>query len=206
MLMYTSCGWFFDELSGLETVQVVEYAGRAVQLAESLFSSGIEEPFLTALSAAKSNIPEHGDGRRIYDKFVKSSMIDLLKVGAHYAISAIFEDYVEKTEIYSYRVDKEDFETFNSGQSTLALGKITVLSSVIPESCRVSFCVLYFGNHALNGAVRPLQGEEAYGTMRMMRSRLSPQGISRNSTSWTGISARTTIPSGISSGTSSARY
>jgi hypothetical protein len=63
-------------------------------------------------------------------------------------------------------VDKEEFETFNSGQSTLALGKITVRSSIIPESCRVSFCVLYFGNHALNGAVRPLQGEEAYGTMR----------------------------------------
>ncbi|HKZ16224.1 MAG TPA: DUF3536 domain-containing protein [Geobacteraceae bacterium] len=166
MLMYTSCGWFFDELSGLETVQVVEYAGRAVQLAESLFSSGIEEPFLSALSAAKSNIPEYGDGRRIYEKFVKPSMIDLLKVGAHYAVSAIFEDYVEKTEVYSYSVDKEEFETFGSGQSTLAVGKITVRSSIIPESGRVSFCVLYFGNHALNGAVRLFQGDEAYGAMR----------------------------------------
>jgi hypothetical protein len=166
MLMYTSCGWFFDELSGLETVQIIEYAGRAVQLAEGLSPDGIEESFLKDLSAAKSNLPEHGDGRRIYEKFVKPSLIDLLKVGAHYAVSAIFEDYVEKTEIFSYRVDKEDLETFKSGQSVLAVGKITVRSSIIPESGRVSFCVLYFGNHALNGAVRPFQNDVAYGAMR----------------------------------------
>jgi hypothetical protein len=33
LLMFTSCGWFFDELSGLETVQVIQYAARALQLA-----------------------------------------------------------------------------------------------------------------------------------------------------------------------------
>src|SRR6202789_2015691 len=36
-LMYTSCGWFFDDISGIETVQVIAYAARALQLAQNLF-------------------------------------------------------------------------------------------------------------------------------------------------------------------------
>ena len=70
MLMYTSCGWFFDELSGIETVQVIQYAGRAVQLAQELFGDHIEETFVDLLGEAKSNIPENRNGRRIYEKFV----------------------------------------------------------------------------------------------------------------------------------------
>src|SRR5262249_4271648 len=87
MLMYTSCGWFFDELSGIETVQVIQYASRVVQLAEELFGEAIEQRFLEKLALAKSNIPEHKDGANIYLKFVKPAMVDLLKLGAHYAIS-----------------------------------------------------------------------------------------------------------------------
>ena len=68
MLMYTSCGWFFDELSGIETVQVIQYAGRAAQLAEELFGNHQQSLFIEKLSQAKSNIPEHGDGGRIYQE------------------------------------------------------------------------------------------------------------------------------------------
>ena len=51
MLMYTSCGWFFDELSGIETVQIIQYAGRVVQLAEELFDQSMEEAFTQRLGA-----------------------------------------------------------------------------------------------------------------------------------------------------------
>jgi len=76
MLMYTSCGWFFDEISGIESVQVVQYAARAIQLAQDLFGQDLEPGFLDVFQGAKSNIPENGDGRRIYDRFVKPAMID----------------------------------------------------------------------------------------------------------------------------------
>ena len=66
MLMYTSCGWFFDELSGIETVQVIQYAGRVVQLAQELFDDPLEQRFLEKLALAKSNLPEHRDGANIY--------------------------------------------------------------------------------------------------------------------------------------------
>ena len=93
MLMYTSCGWFFDELSGIETVQVIQYAGRAAQLAEELFGDHPQSLFIEKLSQAKSNIPEHGDGGRIYKKFVQPAFVDLRKVAAHYAIRSLFEPY-----------------------------------------------------------------------------------------------------------------
>ena len=75
MLMYTSCGWFFDEISRPEPVQVIQYAGRVVQLAKDLFGDDIEEDFLKILEQAKSNIPEQGDGRRIYKTLLKPSMM-----------------------------------------------------------------------------------------------------------------------------------
>ncbi|HYB52510.1 MAG TPA: DUF3536 domain-containing protein, partial [Thermoanaerobaculia bacterium] len=58
MLMFTSCGWFFDDVSGIEAVQVLQYAGRVVQLAEDLFGGSFEGPFLDALARARSNRPE----------------------------------------------------------------------------------------------------------------------------------------------------
>ena len=77
MLMYTSCGWFFDELSGIETVQVIHYAGRALRLAEECSGESIEAEFLQHLANAKSNLPEHGDGAQIYEKWVKPAVVDI---------------------------------------------------------------------------------------------------------------------------------
>jgi alpha-amylase/alpha-mannosidase (GH57 family) len=96
MLMYTSCGWFFDDLSGIETVQVIQYAGRVVQLGEELFDASLEEGFLQRLARAHSNLAEQGDGAAIYRRSVKPNMVDLAKLGAHYAISSLFESYPKK--------------------------------------------------------------------------------------------------------------
>ena len=72
MLMYTSCGWFFDELSGIETVQVIQYAGRVVQLAEELFGDPFEAHFLERLAAAKSNLARiRQTARTSIERYVK---------------------------------------------------------------------------------------------------------------------------------------
>jgi alpha-amylase/alpha-mannosidase (GH57 family) len=166
MLMYTSCGWFFDELSGLETVQIILYAGRAMQLAERYCIQGIEAPFLERLALARSNIPEQGNGAEIYARFVNSAMIDLINVGAHYAVSFVFEEYGEETGIFSYRAFREDFLILHSGQMRLAVGKIFIRSSITRKADRISFCNLYFGGHALNCGVCSFISEEAYLTMK----------------------------------------
>jgi len=165
MLMYTSCGWFFDELSGIETVQVIQYAGRAVQLAQELFGDDIEQNFLERLELAKSNISKHSDGRKIYEKFVRPAIVDLTKVTAHFAISSLFEQYGEQAEIYCYNVDIEDYQTSECGKAKLAAGKARVTSAITTESGTLSFGVLHLGDHNVNAGVREYQGNEAYQTM-----------------------------------------
>jgi len=165
MLMYTSCGWFFDDLSGIETVQVIQYAGRAVQLAQRLFDGDIAPPFLDKLEKAKSNIPEHGDGRRIYERFIHPAMLDLEKVGAHYAMSSLFEEYPERTPIYCYTLDQEDYQSSEAGRAKLAVGRGQVTSEITRESAKLYFGVLHMGDHNLNCGVKEYEGEEAYQTL-----------------------------------------
>jgi len=165
MLMYTSCGWFFDELSGIETVQVIQYAARAIQLAEELFGEPFDPQFLDRLEKAKSNIREHGDGCRIYEKFVKPAMVDLTKVAAHYAVSSLFEDYGEQATIYCYDVELEDYRVLTAGKAKLAAGRARFTSQITTESGLFSFGVLHFGDHNLNAGVRLYQGEKPYRQM-----------------------------------------
>ena len=162
MLMYTSCGWFFDELSGLETVQVIQYAGRAVQLAQDLFGDSLEQRFLEKLALAKSNIPEHQDGAVIYAKFVKPAMLDLPKLAAHYAISSLFEHYPENTRIYSYSVDTRDYRARQAGKMRMAIGKARFTSEVTQESEMLMFGVIHFGGYNLDGGVARFESDEQY--------------------------------------------
>jgi alpha-amylase/alpha-mannosidase (GH57 family) len=162
MLMYTSCGWFFDELSGLETVQVIQYAGRAVQLAQGLFGDGIEETFLQALVKAKSNIPEHQDGASIYRKFVKPAVVNLEKVAAHYAVSSLFRPYPDRASIYCYTAERECFRSLEAGRMKLAMGYGRYTSEITRETERLMFCALHFGDHNLVCGIRAFPGEEIY--------------------------------------------
>ncbi len=162
MLMYTSCGWFFDDLSNIETVQVIQYAGRVVQLAEELFAAPVETSFLDRLSNAKSNVPEQGDGARIYRRSVKPNLVNLEKLGAHYAISSLFQNYPEEAQIYCYSIRRTDYRIIEAGKLRLALGRAVFTSSVTQESQDISFGVLHFGDHNLTGGVRPFQGDDAY--------------------------------------------
>jgi len=162
MLMYTSCGWFFDELSGIETVQVIQYAGRVVQLAQELFDDSIEQRFLEKLLLAKSNIPEHRDGAHIYMTMVKPAMVDMLKLGAHYAITSLFEPMPEDARVYCFEVDSKDYRLKRSGKMRLALGRARCTSRITQESEMLMFGVVHFGDHNLHGGVSLFSNDEAY--------------------------------------------
>lgn len=166
MLMYTSCGWFFDELSGLETVQVMQYAGRAMQLAGELFEQDFEDGFLNILARARSNRPEYGDGRQVYEKFVRPSMVNLEKVGAHYAVSSLFESYPKKARIFSFVFDQEDHQVLEAGKARLATGRARVTFDITREATVLTYGVLHFGDHNLNGGVRVFRGKKEYEEMQ----------------------------------------
>ncbi|MEN6616773.1 MAG: DUF3536 domain-containing protein [Syntrophorhabdus sp.] len=168
LLMFTSCGWFFDELSGIETVQVIEYAGRAIQLMFDVLKDGgsTEEKFTKLLAAAKSNIPEHKDGENIYYKWVKPAAINHQKVAIHYAISSAIQDYSDKSTIFSFEVDKEDYSRIAAGTNTLVVGNADIISRITQDSQRISFAVLHLGGNVFNGGAREFITDETYNEMK----------------------------------------
>ena len=166
LLMYTSCGWFFDELSGIETVQVIQYAGRAVHLAEDLTGEHIEQEFMDRLEAAKSNLPEHGDGKKIYDKWVKPGIVTIAKLAGHYAISSLFENYGPQTQIYCYDVNREDYALDVEGKQRLAVGRAQFSSEITRETATSTFGVLHLGDHNVTGGVSRFDNAEHYENLK----------------------------------------
>jgi len=157
LLMYTSCGWFFDELSGLETVQVIHYAGRALRLAEECSGESIEAEFMQHLASAKSNLPDYGDGARIYEKWVKPAVVDIHRVAGHYAISSLFENYPDKTRIYCYEADRLRYSLEAEGKMRLATGCAQFKSTITGETAELDFSVLHLGDHNITAGVQPSQ-------------------------------------------------
>ena len=160
MLMYTSCGWFFDELSGIETVQVIQYAGRALQLSQELFNDDLEPRFLELLARAKSNIAEHKDGQLIFKKFVEPAALDLEKVSAHYAVSSLFEHYGEEARVFCFKAEQEDYTIQETGKTRLALGRIKLRSEITSESARFCLGVLHWGDHNFSCCVMSCEPED----------------------------------------------
>jgi (1->4)-alpha-D-glucan 1-alpha-D-glucosylmutase len=162
MLMYTSCGWFFDELSGIETVQVIEYAGRVIQLAETISGESFEAHFLALLAEAKSNIREHRDGRTIYEKFVKPAVVDTEKLAAHYAISSLFEEYPDNVAVYCYTVEREEYRRLEAGRAVLIVGRARFTSRITGESAVETFGALSLGDHTITSGVGADMDVEVY--------------------------------------------
>ncbi len=160
MLMYTSCGWFFDELSGIETVQVMQYAGRAIELGQQLFGDHLEEGFLQRVGKAKSNLPEQGDGARIYEKYVRPSRVDLRRLASHYAISSMFEPFDDHAQVYCYTVDRKEHAVHQAGNARLVLGKAAFTSNITHESALLDFGVVHMGEHNVAAGVRPTRNED----------------------------------------------
>ena len=163
-LMYTSCGWFFDDISGIETVQVIAYAARVLQLAQKLFggqAAALEPAFVARLGEAKSNAPSAGDGARIYKEKVGPMQLGLEQVGAHYAISSVFSSFADEAELYCYSVRRLSYDLHTSGRGRLALGRARIASVITGEEQGFSFAVLHFGDQNITAAVKAYEDSDA---------------------------------------------
>ncbi len=131
--MYTSCGWFFADLAGLETMIILQHAARAMELIQDVADKDVEGIFLGHLFEAKSNLPEMGDGRKVYQRFVKPRGITLEKVVNHYAVASLFEDGERERKFYSYRMERMNYKRVEKDNSLWVLGQVKVTSEIIPD-------------------------------------------------------------------------
>ena len=166
MLMYTSCGWFFDEISGLEPVQVLRYAAMALQYLRDLGGGHHEPEFEKRLSAAPSNVAEYGDGGEVYRRLVMPTVVDLRRVVAHYAITDLFEDHPDDAAVHAYRVARLDQARDAYGGTTLRIAHVRVQSQITGEAWEAMYALLHFGGHDVTCALRAWEGRAAYDRMK----------------------------------------
>ncbi len=151
MLMFTSCGWFFDEISGLETNQILQYANRAIHYAQQVSGVDLHPKFVKLLEKAPSNV--HENGAVSYQNNVVPQKVDLVRVGMHYAASSLFEEYPERLEFFNYIARSEHFDRLDAGTQRLSLGRTSVQSKITFSKKHFSFAALYLGQHNIIGNI-----------------------------------------------------
>ncbi|ELS34661.1 MULTISPECIES: DUF3536 domain-containing protein [Pseudanabaena] len=162
LLMFTSCGWFFEELSRPETVQILRYAARALELAADVAGVLLEEEFIQRMSGAPSNLAEFKDGKGVYRKQVVTNRITLAQVAAQYALSSTLGNYARSQQIYCYQIQQQDYQLQRIGSMSLAIGQIQLVSGITQESVNYIFAVLHLGGDDFHCCIQPFTGRREY--------------------------------------------
>jgi len=142
MLMYTSCGWFFDEISGIEATQVLRYAARAIELAERCSSESLEDVFMERLQKAHSNISGMGTGADIYRRFALAAKSHLKEVAIHFSLSSFFENYQQKNTLGCYTIELKEYEKQRHEHTVAATGRLHARSTITEEEDSFIFAAL----------------------------------------------------------------
>ena len=166
LLMYTSCGWFFDEISAIEPVQILRYAAMALQYLNDLGGGRLEDEFVRRLAAAPSNVPEMRDGGEVYRRLIRPTAVNLSRVVTHYAITGLLEEYPADARIYAYRVERLDGARETADGTTLAVAHVRVSSEVTGETREMVYALLYFGGHDFSCGVRTWDDQATYDALK----------------------------------------
>ena len=167
MLMYTSCGWFFDEVSGIETTQIMQYACRAMQLVSQISDVNLEMEFRRRLEEVPSNVAGLQNAANVYQKYVTPSKINLQRVGMHYAVACIFEEDPDSFPVFNYTTSNEVFVRKEAGEQKLVLGVTKVKSNVTRSEKKFAFAVIYMGKHNIIGNISLDMEEEKFASMQV---------------------------------------
>lgn len=154
LLMFTSCGWFFAEISGIETVQIMKYALRAMELARTFSDKDIESEFLKILSKAQSNIPSFGTGKDVYERFVKPSSVSVKQIAALWAISSTHTQYEDFSSLYCYNIKKHFYKHISKGTTGFTVGRIEIESKITLEKFDFFFASLQFSEGDFHCAIK----------------------------------------------------
>ena len=166
LLMYTSCGWFFEEISRPEGVQIMSYAARALELAGEVAGIQLKQEFALRLAQAPSNVAIFGDGQQVYQQLVAPSQIGLQQLAAHYAISSLFTNYLQQERIYCYEVEQLDYQKQQMGTLTMAVGQVRLTSEITRESQHIIFAVLHLGGWDFHCCIDSFNGRLAYAELK----------------------------------------
>jgi alpha-amylase/alpha-mannosidase (GH57 family) len=166
LLMFTSCGWFFEELSRPEGVQILRYAARAIELAADVTGILLEAEFVQRLALCPSNVEEFGNGAEVYRALVVPFKITLKQVAADYAVSSLFNNghnYDRNgQQLYCYTINQLDYQLERIGAMALAIGHIQLTSTITLETVEYVFAVLHLGGYDFHCGIKQFNGRREY--------------------------------------------
>lgn len=166
MLMYTSCGWFFSEISGIETVQIMKYAARAMQLAARFTNEDFETHFKDILSQAKSNIAEFGTGKDIYERFVKPSVVTAKQIACLWAISSLYQDFEDEEDVYCYTVKRHSYQKVQKESSNFLVGHIEISSKVTLQKADLMFALMQYAGGDFHCAIKEFSNDAEFNELQ----------------------------------------
>jgi len=173
MVMYTSCGWFFSDLAGIETVQILRYAGRLIDQLVQLGADNPESRFVEALAEASSNDPDHGSGADIYRNQVVVARATGAALAAHVSLSRLAcgsadheptesdDAPTESGELAGHHYELETWREEQRGRLRVATACVRLTEQATGQHSEHACCAMHFGGVELHAVLRPFEGHEA---------------------------------------------
>ncbi|HKY68157.1 MAG TPA: DUF3536 domain-containing protein, partial [Acidimicrobiales bacterium] len=155
LLMYTSCGWFFNDLAGLETVQIMRYAACCCDLLAELGEPSPAEAALAVLAGARSNDPDEGDGADVWRRHVDTSRVDAGRVVAHLAMTELLTGSGDAGSVAGYDTRREVYDAVDRGGVSVCAGRVTLTHRRTRRVTRWAYAAVHLGGLEVFGAVRP---------------------------------------------------
>ncbi len=140
----------------------MKYAAISMQLASKFTCKNIEKNFLELLDEAKSNLPEHGTGKDIFEKFVRPCVVTLKQIACLWAISSLYQDFEDKENVYCYIVKRQDYQHVQKGNSTLIMGHIEVKSIITNQKSNLVFALMQYADGDFHCSIKEYSDEEEY--------------------------------------------
>ncbi len=155
--IFTSCGWFFADISGLESIQNMRFAARAIEIAQEVGGTYLEGGYLDRLYQAKSNVPEEKNGLEIYKRRVVPSRFSARDITAHYLISSFLEGDLGERVIFRYQFIPGKVTYLERETTCLCIGRVKAVHLVFQEEEAFLFALLKYHTRDLHCSLIPFK-------------------------------------------------
>ncbi len=163
VLMFTSCGWFFDEISGIETNQILQYALRAMDYTQDVAGLDLHREFTRRLAEAPSNVLPNGAVSFLQN--VVPTRVTLERVAMHFAVASLFEADPQGLDLFNYTASVEFFEKIEAGTPQFAAGRLNIRSRLSHAEKTFCFAVLYLGQQHIIGNISATMNRTTFDAM-----------------------------------------
>jgi alpha-amylase/alpha-mannosidase (GH57 family) len=146
LMMFTSCGWFFNDIAGVEPVQNLRYAARALDLLGEIGAETPRARFLELLAEAESNEPAYGNGADIFRAEVESARVAPPRVAASLAISGLVAEPESAGRSAGYEFTRADSRKVQHGRLALSTERISLASEATGKRFEYAAAAVHFGD------------------------------------------------------------